>query len=188
MCYNQKVSFPHSDCRLGGSHSLSSYSELCFIFIVQWVVPSTIIYYLLMTEWFVSFWAFPWFSLLNLIGNIPAKYFFFLQICWFYNIYMSWRTEVAFFSPTFGRVGFSSQTETYIFRFCLGGVSRQAKYLSNGDPDCTIGGAYKVMVHIGEGSFSFWSYWGLTGVTGSLWAPQRNHLLPCHFSSAQTKS
>lgn len=156
MYYNQKLFFPHSDRRLAGSHSLSSYSKLCFIFIVQWVVLSTIIYYLLMTEWLVSSWAFPWFSLLNAIGNIPAKYYFFfflLRICWFFNIYIVWRVEVRFFSPTFGRVGFSSQIEISLFRFWHASVSRQAEYLSSAT--CTIGGAYRAMAHLGTCSLLF---------------------------------
>lgn len=103
-CITKKLYFPRSDCRLVDA-CFVIYSKLCFIFIVLWVVPSAIIYYLLMTEWLVFSWDFPRFSLLN-IGNSPTKYFI-LRICWFFSIYMVWSLEVGFFSSTSVRVGFS---------------------------------------------------------------------------------
>lgn len=44
------------------------------------------------------------------------------------------------FSSTFERVGFSSQTETSIFRCWHAGVSRKSEYLSTADPNCTTKG------------------------------------------------
>lgn len=86
-------------------------------------------------------------------SKILFFFFFFLRICWFFNIYIVWRVEVRFFSPTFGRVGFSSQIEISLFRFWHASVSRQAEYLSSAT--CTIGGAYRAMAHLGTCSLLF---------------------------------
>lgn len=47
------------------------------------------------------------------------------------------------------------QIKPSIFRFQHAGVPRRAKYLSGGDPDRTIGGAYRAMAHIGVSSLLF---------------------------------